>query len=353
MATGLGGGGLPRIKELLAYLKALNDTVFTTAATTKAARVNLRDALGNELGTAAGTALKVDVSGDFPDNIQGAVENGVADIDPNLPGHRVKPVKIGSRANAAAPTAVAENQITDAWFDLYGRMNVAMSDGSLVTLGAIADAVVAAGATGSISAKLRRVSLDIEDLRALGVASGAGIKQDIIKIAGTAPSTAGKLDIKEADGDNVALGATADAVVAADASGSISAKLRRVTKDLDALHTTLKSINTVTPVTSSSTGVGAIAMTFGPAYNFYLHAITLHFDVAPTTPGNFVITLNPVDGTEYNTTLVLFDPSDLPITDMVYQPNIPLLCKNGDTISIAYVNADGRTYGIRSIIIAA
>jgi len=282
MATGLGGGGLPRIKELLAYLKALNDTVFTTGGATKAARVNLRDALGNELGTAAGTALKVDVSGDFPDNIQGAVENGVADIDPNLPGHRVKPVKIGSRANAAAPTAVAENQITDAWFDLYGRMNVAMSDGSLVTLGAIADAVVAAGATGSVSAKLRRIS-----------------------------------------------------------------------NDLDAMHTTLKTINSVIPVVNNNTGVGAIAVSFGPAYHFYLHAIILHFDSAPTTAGDLVITIHPIEGAAYNTTLVLFDPSASSITDMVYQPNIPLLCKNGDTISIAYANPDGKTYGIRSVVIAA
>ena len=281
MSAGLGGGGFPRIKEILAYIKALNDTVFTVGAV-KAARVNLRDALGNELGTAAGTALKVDVSGDFPDNIQGAVESGVADIDPNLPGHRVKPVKIGSRANAAAPTAVAENQITDAWFDLYGRMNVAMSDGALVTLGTIADAMVVAGATGSVSAKLRRIS-----------------------------------------------------------------------DDLDAMHTTLKTINSVIPVVNNNTGVGAIAMSFGPAYHFYLHSIILHFDSAPTTAGDLVITIHPIEGVAYNTTLVLFDPSVSSITDMVYQPNIPLLCKNGDTISVAYANPDGKTYGIRSVVIAA
>jgi len=41
---------------------------------------------------------------------------------------------------------------------------VSADDGSLVTLGAIADAVVAAGATGTLSAKLRRLTTDLDAL---------------------------------------------------------------------------------------------------------------------------------------------------------------------------------------------
>ena len=477
MATGLGGGGFPRVKELLAYIKSLGDTVITSGGS-KAAQVNLRDALGNEIGVAGGLALKVDVSGDFPDNIQGAVEQANADIDPNNPGHRVKPVKTGSRANAAAPAAVAENQIVDAWFDLNGRAHVAMDDGSHITIGAIADAAVLAGATGTVSAKLRRVSTDVDalltkltdlntlgvaggvgikqdivriagtapstagkldvksadgdnaglgattdvsviagatgsvsakmrrlstdldalltkviDLDGLGTTGGAGIKQDIIKIAGTAPSTAGKLDIKIADGDSIALGAIADASVLAGASGSLSAKIRRISTDIDATLTKVTDIDTAvgaaaaalpaktvvigldnagntivaksdtagnlkvavkTPITPYvATGAAALSLTANPAFDFYLQNITVHLNSAPTTAGNLTITLNAVSGAEYNTLLYSLDLAAGAITDIVFQAEHPLLCRNGDTISIAYANADLKTYGARIIVTPA
>ena len=474
MAVGIGGGGLPRVKEILAHLKSLADTVVTAGAG-KAAKVNLRDVLGNELGTAAGVPLKVDVSGDFPDNIQGAVEKGNADIDPLIPGHLVKPVKTGGHANAAAPAAVAENQVTDAWYDLNGRLHVAMDDGSLITLGAIADAMaaagdvgtvsaklrrltadvngigvllatlealgeiggpgikqdivgilgtapttagkldmkvadgdvvtigaiadaaVAAGAAGTLSAKIRRITTDIDAimadiaaLEALGVAGGDGIKQDIVSIAGTVPTTAGKLDVKVADGDDASLGTTTDAAVAAGAAGTLAAKIRRLTTDLDAVLTAVKSTmgaaaaalpanatvigldnagNTIVakadaagnlrvapktpPTMFPATGVGAIALTVNPAFDFYFHGITLHFDSAPTTAGNLTATLNPVDGVAYNTKLYTVDPSVGATTDLVFQTETPLLCKNGDTIVIAYANADGRTYGLRAVVTPA
>lgn len=45
-----------------------------------------------------------------------------------------------------------------------GTFNSAMADGDDVTQGAVADAMVAAGAAGTISAKLRRISQDISSL---------------------------------------------------------------------------------------------------------------------------------------------------------------------------------------------
>lgn len=44
---------------------------------------------------------------------------------------------------------------------------VTIADGADVTLGAIADAAVAAGATGTVSAKLRRLTQGVEDLKTL------------------------------------------------------------------------------------------------------------------------------------------------------------------------------------------
>lgn len=474
MSPGLGGGGFPRIKEILSYLKSVNDTIFITGAV-KSGRVNMRDALGNELGTAAGIPLKVDVSGDFPDNIQGAVEQANADIDPITPGHRIKPVKTGGHANAAAPVAVAENQIADAWYDLNGRLHVSMDDGSLVTLGANADAMVAAGAIGTMSAKLRRVSLDlgemmidvsdlaalgsiggagikqdivriagtvpstpgkldvksadgdgvtlgaiadaavlagatgtisakarrlsadldalltkVTDLNTLGVAGGVGIKQDIVRIAGTAPTTAGKLDMKIADGDDAAVGAIADAAVLAGATGSVSAKLRRLTTDTDAILTKVTDIDTVVgaaaaalpskavaigldnagntvvakadaagnmkvapktpPSAVGGSSTGAVSIVASPAFDFWFHSLTMHFSAAPITAGNLTVTINPVEGATFSTVLYKVDPSVGSLTDILYRTDSPLLCKNGDTISVAYANADGATIGARIIV---
>lgn len=56
-----------------------------------------------------------------------------------------------------------------------------------------------------------------------------------------------------ADGADVAEGAVADAVVAAGAAGTVSAKLRRLTTDLDANKTSVASIDTKTPAVGQTT----------------------------------------------------------------------------------------------------
>jgi hypothetical protein len=66
---------------------------------------------------------------------------------------------------------------------------------------------------------------------------------NVVKVAGAAPSTAGKLDVLVADGDNVALGATTDVAVAAGAEGTLSAKLRLVTSQIADAVTALQAID--------------------------------------------------------------------------------------------------------------
>jgi hypothetical protein len=77
--------------------------------------------------------------------------------------------------------------------DRYGRVMGVIADGSDVAQGALADAMVAAGATGSISAKLRRVTQGLEDLKTLItlVSSGYGAPVTVTRAANQTPYTAG------------------------------------------------------------------------------------------------------------------------------------------------------------------
>lgn len=88
--------------------------------------------------------------------------------------------------------------------------------------GANADAIVSAGAAGSIQAKLRRATQGLEDLKSL-----------IVLAAGD--NNIGNVDIVTVPSDP--FGANSDAAVAAGATGSIQAKLRRATQGLEDLKT--------------------------------------------------------------------------------------------------------------------
>lgn len=163
--------------------------------------------------------------------------------------------------------------------------------------GANADALVVAGAVGSISAKLRRATQGLEDLKttivlaaganAIGklaanagvtigavelaatqtlstvtnlsqlggqaIAMGTGLRtagtqrvtvatDDVVPVSGSVGIAAGVNNIGDVDVLTVPadpFGANADAVVAAGAIGSISAKLRRATQGLEDLKTTI------------------------------------------------------------------------------------------------------------------
>ncbi len=115
------------------------------------------------------------------------------------------------------------------------------------------------------------------------------------------------------------------------------------------------NIGGVTPVVAIATGVGAIIETCAPGIAFWLDSITCHFSAAPTTAEDFVVTLDALAGTAYDTVLARVDPSTL--TDganIVYRPDDGLLlCEAGDAIDVAYTNTDGNTYGLRICVRAA
>lgn len=106
--------------------------------------------------------------------------------------------------------------------------------------GATADAAVVAGATGSISAKLRSISRDLvanivlaagaNAIGKLAANSGVDIGDVDITSISAGDNNIGNVDIVTVPTDP--FGATADAAVTAGATGSISAKLRSISRDL-------------------------------------------------------------------------------------------------------------------------
>lgn len=69
-----------------------------------------------------------------------------------------------------------------------------IADGADVTQGAIADAIVAAGATGTLSSKLRRVTQGLEDLKTLIVLAAGNAIIGKVGIDQTTPGTTNKVD---------------------------------------------------------------------------------------------------------------------------------------------------------------
>ena len=92
---------------------------------------------------------------------------------------------------------------------------------------------------------------------------------------------------------------------------------------------------------------GAIAHTFGPVTSpVRLRELRAHISVAPTTAGNFTVTLDSVDGAAYDLLLYTLDPSTASTTD-VSEDGFDVLLLTGDALKVAYANADGRTIGVQ------
>ena len=97
-------------------------------------------------------------------------------------------------------------------------------------VGAIADAAVIAGAAGSLSAKMRRVTTDLGTLIGLDFATEATMTAGFISVLALDFATQTTLLA-----ETVQIGDTDAALVAAGAVGSLSSKMRRLTTDLAVL----------------------------------------------------------------------------------------------------------------------
>jgi hypothetical protein len=101
-------------------------------------------------------------------------------------------------------------------------VTVATGQGAGATIGATADAIVAAGAAGTLSAKLRRITQGLEDLKTL-VVLGAGT--NIVGKVTTDQTTHGTSDLVAADITKVGGTAITAAAAMADATSNPTASL--------------------------------------------------------------------------------------------------------------------------------
>jgi hypothetical protein len=74
-----------------------------------------------------------------------------------------------------------------------------------------------------------------------------------------------------------------------------------------------------------------------------LDHITIHVDSAPVSAGSLTVTLDSVDGPEFDTILATIDLNG--VTDHLEVFNLAL--QTGDVVKLAYTNSDGRTVGCR------
>ena len=105
-----------------------------------------------------------------------------------------------------------------------------------------------------------------------------------------------------------------------------------------------------TATVTNTTGSGAISVSYAPGSAFWFESLTLHLSAAPSTSENITVTLNAGDGAAYDTVLVKEDLSDLGggTEDLEYAPpNGPRLYESSDAIDVAWLNSDGRTWGLR------
>ncbi len=125
-----------------------------------------------------------------------------------------------------------EVQATPTSNTLLDRVKVIKTelDALQAQIGEISDAAVAAGATGSISAKIRRLTTDLGALLTAFNAVDFATQTTLLA-------------------ETVQIGDTDAAVVDAGAVGSLSAKMRRLTTDLDAFKTAFEAVDFSTQTT--------------------------------------------------------------------------------------------------------
>lgn len=121
---------------------------------------------------------------------------------------------------------------------------------------------------------------------------------------------------------------------------------------VDVLSIVQVDAGAATAVVTNVTGAAAIDVDYAPGNAFWLESVTLNLNTAPTTSQNFTIVLDAGDGSAYDTTLYSGDLSVIGggVTDLVYQPEVMLLCESTDAIDVDFTNTDTVTYGLRIVV---
>ena len=92
-----------------------------------------------------------------------------------------------------------------------------------------------------------------------------------------------------------------------------------------------------------ATGAGNIAVTVSPAGAYALESISIHLSDAGAA-NNLTVTLDAAAGSAYDAVLLTQDMTS--VTNLLWQPERPIECADGDMILIAWTNGSTRTYGM-------
>jgi hypothetical protein len=93
----------------------------------------------------------------------------------------------------------------------------------------------------------------------------------------------------------------------------------------------------------NATGAAAIAVTLAPNAQFRVLEVRVHLSAAGGA-GNLTLTVDANAGADYDTVIKTQDMTL--VTDFTEQPTTPYYFDEGDTLKIAWANANTRTYGL-------
>lgn len=166
--------------------------------------------------------------------VQGA--DGVNDGDTSS----ANPLPVVQTGTPGLPTGAATSTKQDT-----GNTSLTSIDGKIIAVDT--GAVVLAAGTATVGKLAANSGVDIGDVDVTSSALPAGASTSALQ--GTGNTSVGNLD--------TSTGATTDAAVAAGAAGSVQAKLRRLTTDLDALNTKIPA----SPATAANQQTNALTDT--------------------------------------------------------------------------------------------
>ena len=231
--VGSGNAGSGTLRVAVATDDVNIAAIKTASEASSDALNDIKAAVEGTLGTSLQTAIPagtneiggvnlVKIAGTAPSTDSGNVDSGVLRVtvatdDVNLSAIKAAVEKIDDLQDATAAEAAAATK----------GIQISLDNGTTTTF-------AQCDANGSLKTTLQTAL-------PAGTNEIGGV--DVVKVAGAAPSTAGKIDVLVADGDDVALGATTDVAVAAGAEGTLSAKLRLVTSQLADAVTALQAID--------------------------------------------------------------------------------------------------------------
>ena len=171
-----------------------------------------------------------------------------------------------------------------------------------------------------------------------GDTSAQGVAVRVTNLSGTEPAIVQLAHSGDTSGLGVAVRVTnlsGTEPIAVDISGSVFAG----------------TIHDEIIVYTSKASNAAIAASYIPGASFYLENITMHQKISPTTSGYFIITLDSVSGSVFDTVLY---KDGTRFQDLLYIPTIPLAVTSGDGIAVDYPNTvSGNAIGLRIVTRAA